>query len=205
MKKTSKQKEPRTKLLIKKVPKVITPIIENIKALKITKSSEINSTVKESNILIESHEEVLQKSQLDIVVEDANNTHTNIFKVPVTQIETIEKTVEIIDVKEVLLLKSIYLCYEEGPAHLEQRVVRMTFNKDTISYNTLEEELQLDIAYKIEKNKILLTLMDTYMVHKIVHHKEDYLSVESYVKDKKMHTLRYYFSESLALKYVKGH
>ena len=202
------------KIVSEKVPPMVAPVVKSgmIDSMnqqeENTPVSEMNSTLIDTNLSKEAKQEVSWESQSNAIVEDVNHTKKNTFKVVDTRIvtvEEVEKKVAMLNAKEVLFLKTVYLCYEDGPAHLGSRVVQLTFNKDMISYSPLDnEESGFKIAYKMEENKVILSLMDISMVHKIVEKKEEYLSVESYVGDKNMHTLRYYFDEQLALKYLKG-
>jgi hypothetical protein len=186
----------------KKIAKKKISAKKSVRKKRTSKKVSVKKVTDKKNMPIK---KTLIKKEMDALVEDVNDTKKNTSKIVVAPRVMVEKKVTIIDIKEVLSLKTVYLCYEGGPAHLKHRVVQMTFNEDTISYNPLGEDPILDIAYKMEENKVVLTLMDTQMTHKIVDNQEDYLSVKSYVGDKKMHTLRYYFNESLAVKYVKGH
>jgi len=112
-------------------------------------------------------------------------------------------TMKILDAKVLLKNKTVYLCYEDGPAHLEKRIVQMVFNENTISYMPLDKKETLEIDYTIKNNSVLLKLSDITMIHKVIEKKDTYLIVESYVSTKKMHTLRYYFNQEDALKFLK--
>lgn len=211
VKKMPKQKVSSQKPLLKKAPKVIVltkmPITKKTEEQN-SSSSEINVNTIENNISIVSNEVLITKKSLgeskeDTTVKDVNQTEKNMTKIIVTQTEIVEKIVQIVDAKEVLFLKTIYLCYEDGPAHLIHRVVQMKFNEDSISYAPLDEKEILDIHYTIVENMISLSLFDIMMIHKVIEKKDTYLVVESYVGTKKMHKLRYYFNKENAQKFLK--
>jgi len=123
---------------------------------------------------------------------------------PIAKIVPVEvATMKTLDAKLLLKNKTVYLCYEDGPAHLEKRIVQMVFNENTISYIPLDKKEALEIDYSIKNSSVLLKLSDITMIHKIIEKKETYLAVESYVGSKKMHTLRYYFNQEDALKFLK--
>jgi len=128
----------------------------------------------------------------------------------VKKIKPIAKTIpaqvanlEILDSKSLLRNKTVYLCYEDGPAHLQKRIVQMVFNENTISYMPLDKKETLEIDYTIKNNSVLLKLSDITMIHKVIEKKETYLVVESYVGSKKMHHLRYYYILKDAIEYLK--
>ena len=109
----------------------------------------------------------------------------------------------LLDVGSLLQEKKIYLCYADGPSPVDQRIVAMTFNDKTITYTPLEKKSTVEIPYSIEKNRILLHVADTQMIHKVIENKKTYLEVESYIDTKKMHHLRYYFILKDAIEYLK--
>ena len=134
---------------------------------------------------------------------DDNKTDDNILQVIVPIKNDINSTIKPMDAKVLLSGKTIYMCYEDGPAHLEKRIVQMTFNEKNIDYSPLENTKRLKIRYTIEKNMLKLYLADISMVHKVMENKDHYLAVESYVGSKKMHHLRYYYTFKDAIGYLK--
>ena len=123
----------------------------------------------------------------------------------ITKKPLIKKVIEphvILDAKSLVSDKSFYLCYEDAPIGLSQRIVEMSFSNNVALYTTLKQKGTLEIPYVITQNSIRLELFDTKMQHKILEDKSDYLLVESYVHDKKMHTLRYYKTKEKALEYL---
>ena len=110
----------------------------------------------------------------------------------------------LLDAVSLLQGKTIYLCYTDGPTHLDKRIVAMTFNDKTITYAPLEKKSTVEIPYSIEKNRILLHVADIQMIHKVIKNKKTYLDVESYIDTKKMHHLRYYFILKDAIAYLKN-
>jgi hypothetical protein len=110
---------------------------------------------------------------------------------------------ELLDAKTLLLDKNVYVCYVNGPGHLDDRVVQMVFNEKSMVYSPLDKKVSLNIKYKIKKDKVFLNVMDTEIIHKLVDHKEGYITVESYIGMKKMHDLRYFFNQEDAFQYLK--
>lgn len=104
--------------------------------------------------------------------------------------------------KKILLHKTMYVCYEDAPIGLSGQLVKMHFLEDKIAYLRLGKNTPLDISYTLEQNTIRLKISALEMQHKIVSDKGDYFLVYSYVKEKKMHTLRYYKMKTKALEYI---
>ena len=109
----------------------------------------------------------------------------------------------LLDARSLLQGKTVYLCYTDGPSQVGKRIVAMTFNDKTITYTPLEKKSTVEIPYTIEKNKVLLHVADTQMIHKVIGNSKTYLDIESYIGTKKMHHLRYYFIVKDAIEYLK--
>ena len=124
-------------------------------------------------------------------------------KIRVMKKQRVLKKKVLLDAGSLLQGKTIYLCYADGPSHLDNRIVAMTFNDKTITYTPLEKKSTVEIPYTIEKNKVLLHVSDTQMIHKVIDNRKTYLDVESYIGTKKMHHLRYYFIVKDAIEYLK--
>ena len=122
---------------------------------------------------------------------------------PILKATEISPKEKLLAIDSLLEGKTIYLCYADGPSHLDNRIVAMTFNGKTITYTPLEKKSTVEIPYTIEKNKVLLDVADTQMIHKVIENRKTYLDVESYIGTKKMHHLRYYFIVKDAIAYLK--
>ena len=122
---------------------------------------------------------------------------------PVPNVVKIPEKKALLDAVSLLEEKTIYLCYSDGPSHVDKRIVAMTFNDKTIIYAPLEKKSTVEIPYTVEKNRILLDVADIQMVHKVIENKKTYLDVESYIGIKQMHHLRYYFIVKDAIEYLK--
>ena len=115
----------------------------------------------------------------------------------------IKVQINILNAKTLLENKTVYLCYENGPKHLSDRVVKMVFHKAYMIYHPLKQtSTPVQWAYSFDKNRLILTLLDMQIVHETYKVHTDFISVQSKIDGKTFHKLRYYFDEAKALAFV---
>ena len=127
---------------------------------------------------------------------------------PIKQVEVTPKIEEPkieepIDAKALLAGKTIYLCYEEGPTHLKERVVEMVFGKEYVTYNSLKKRsTPVKMPYAFEDNNLTLHLSDMKITHNMYKKESNFLYAKSVIGGLVVNKLRYYFDEAAALSFV---
>lgn len=115
------------------------------------------------------------------------------------------KPVERLNAKELLADKTMYMCYEEGPAHLEGRVVEMVFQKDGIVYNPLKKMTKpVTMPYSFKENNLTLELSGMKITHGLYKKGAKCLYAQSIVDGSAVNKLRYYFKKESAEAFVAG-
>jgi len=111
-----------------------------------------------------------------------------------------------LNAKALLENKTIYMCYEKGPKHLKERVVKMVFEKEHVIYDPLKNmSTPVNMPYEFKKNKLTLELSGMKITHKISKKTENYLYAQSVVNGLIVNKLRYYFDKNTALEFVSRH
>lgn len=119
--------------------------------------------------------------------------------------DTLKVKINILNAKTLLENKTVYLCYDNGPNHLSDRIVKMVFSKDYVIYNPLKKtSTPVQLAYTFDGNRLILELLGMQMVHEIYKDTSDFIYVQSKVNGKNIHKLRYYFDEQKALDFVSN-
>lgn len=121
------------------------------------------------------------------------------------EVKTPEK-IQDINAQELLADKTIYLCYEKGPKHLQDRVVKMVFKKAYVIYNPLKKmSTPVKMPYVFEDNNLTLELSDMKIIHTMYKKEPDFLYAKSIIGGLVVNKLRYYFDEDAAFDFVKNH
>jgi len=136
-----------------------------------------------------------------------------VLKEKKTSVKHIKKSKENVEKKETFLPieaekllnhKTIYLCYEKSPKHLKNRVVRMDFSDQKVTYTALNKKnTVLDISCVFKDSKVVLNLADMNITHEISEIHDSYLSVKNSLDGVTIYILRYYFDKKDALEFVK--
>lgn len=113
---------------------------------------------------------------------------------------------EVLNAKKLLANKTVYVCNEHHDTTSKKEVVKLTFKKDYVLYSKLRRDIPpIKLPYTFDKKSILLSISRINFRYKIEDENKNYLSVQSFVNEKKGRKLRYYFDEILALKFTKHH
>jgi len=123
----------------------------------------------------------------------------------VKQVKKPEEIKQLCNVKELLVDKTVYVCYEKESSDVQKRVVQMRFGQKYVEYLPLQSESQpLKLQYAFEKDNVILPMSGLIVIHKIYKKEVNFLYVQSFINGKKAHVLRYYFDENAALAFVAG-
>lgn len=121
----------------------------------------------------------------------------------VTQEVKNPKKIQNINAQELLADRTMYLCYEKGPKHLKDRVVKMVFEKEYVIYNPLKKmSTAVNLPYEFEDNNLTLHLSDMEIIHNIYKKESSFLYAKSMIDGLVVNKLRYYFDEASALAFV---
>ena len=114
-----------------------------------------------------------------------------------------QKKIQIINAKELLIDKTIYVCYEKSD-DVNKRVVKMHFEKEHIVYTSLiNKNKPLKIKYTFNKENIILSLSGLEVRHKVYKKDENILYLTSFIEGKKISKLRYFFEKKDAMNFLK--
>jgi len=114
-----------------------------------------------------------------------------------------QKKIQIINAKELLIDKTIYVCYEKSD-DVNKRVVKMHFEKEYIVYTSLiNKNKPLKIKYTFNKENIILSLSGLEVRHKVYKKDENILYLTSFIEGKKISKLRYFFEKKDAMNFLK--
>ena len=113
------------------------------------------------------------------------------------------KSIVLIDAKALLADKTIYLCYENGPKHLQDRVVKMIFEKDYVTYNPLKKmSTPVKMPYTFTENNLTLELSGMNITHNLYNKDAQFIQAKSVIDGLVINKLRYYFDEAAAISFV---
>jgi len=117
--------------------------------------------------------------------------------------KVVKEKIQDINAKELLGDKTIYLCYEQGPRHLKDRVVEMVFEKEYVTYNPLKKmSTPVKMPYQFKNNILTLQLSEMTITHDIYKKEPNFLYAKSMIDGLVVNKLRYYFDKRAALAYV---
>lgn len=143
-------------------------------------------------------------------IEQNNTIQTAQIKEPIEQNQTVTKVeipkpIEKINAQALLTNKTIYLCYEEGPAHLKGRVVEMVFEKDHVIYNPLKKMTRpVKMPYTFKDNNLTLELSGMKIIHDLYKKEGKCLCAKSVIDGLEVNKLRYYFDKEAAMAFAVG-
>lgn len=116
------------------------------------------------------------------------------------------KPLPLLNAQALLEDKTVYLCYENGPAHLKDRLVKMVFKAGEVTYDPMKKmskPVEMPCAFK--KNALTLQLSDMKITHQLTEKRPNYLLAKSTIDGVVVNRLRYYFDKDAALAFVTGH
>lgn len=128
-------------------------------------------------------------------------------KVSSPQIKTIPKIANVkhFDAQTLLKNKTIYLCYEADVLHSQKRIMEMRFSDETLKYRSLLHDFTpIDVVYHFDEGSIYFTLSGIDFKHTINEENQKFLYLTSFIKGKKAHRLRYYFTLEDAQQYMRN-
>lgn len=111
-----------------------------------------------------------------------------------------------IDLTELLENNTFYICTDETSCTLKDRIAKMSFGDDTVSYfSNNDAKAPLHIPYDVYKNMVKMKINSLDIVHIFNSLKEEkYYLVQSFIGKKKSDVLRYYLHKKDAYNYMKS-
>ncbi|MEA1880052.1 MAG: hypothetical protein U9N11_05370 [Campylobacterota bacterium] len=106
---------------------------------------------------------------------------------------------------ELLENNTFYICIDEISSASKERIVKMSFGEDTVSYFANKDaKTPLLIQYGVYKDMVKMKINTLDIVHIFNRLKEEkYYPVQSFIGKKKSDVLRYYLHEEDAYNYMK--
>jgi len=116
------------------------------------------------------------------------------------------KPVPLLHAQALLADKTVYLCYENGPAHLKDRLVKMVFKEGQVTYDPMKKMTKpVEMPCAFQKNALTLQLSQMKITHHIIEQRPHYLLAKSMIDGMVVNRLRYYFEKDAALAFVADH
>jgi hypothetical protein len=161
-------------------------------------------------IMIDIYKEI-QKEKINIYLalqEESNHTFkTNISIPPINDLmhPLIDKK-RILSLHTILQDKTFYLCPQKIHSKSEVILIKASFTKDHVNYQTLLGNVPaMENKYIIQKNRLYIvsnnriSISQYSTIDKMIF---DYLLVSRWYKGKKIHQMRYYKNEEAARSYI---
>lgn len=154
-----------------------------------------------------------EKEKINIYLalqEESNNTlEMNISITPINDLmyPHIDKQ-QIVSLHKILPDKTFYLCPENIHSKSEVILIKASFTKDLVNYQTLLGNVPaMENKYTIQKNRLYIinnnriSISQYSTIDKIIF---DYILVSRWHKGKKIHQMRYYKNEEDARSYIQS-
>ncbi|CAA6812038.1 MAG: Unknown protein [uncultured Sulfurovum sp.] len=187
---------------------VYAPIKSNIeakKALDAYKQIFKDAYITKRKIVVKEKKDINKKI---LEKKQKNHTNTKVKKLPKIN-PNVQKKYKVkrkhIDLSGVLENNTFYLCLDETSAISKNRIAKMSFDEESVSYFSNEyASTPLSMEYHVYKDMVKMKVNSLDIVHIFNSLKEEkYYLVQSFIGKKKSDVLRYYLHKEDAYNYMK--
>lgn len=138
-------------------------------------------------------------------IQDEQSVQPQSQPIPQSPVATVEKKIEepkkkpLLDAQALLANKTVYLCYETGPEHLKNRLVKMDFKEQNVTYDPMKKtSASIAIPCTFDKNALVMDFSGVKVAHYVTQQTSDYLLAESIHNGMPDNKVRYYFDKERA-------